>query len=244
MLMAVVAEAADPALVFYMPMDEGEGKTVADLSGKGNDGELMDGPDWVPGKFGTALEFNEGSRVHIPASDSLHGDIFKDDFTLIAWVNPTLTGDEWQHVWRSVDGEDNTRATLFLNTGGFFSWRGPVGGTWGERCVTPGGMVNADEWTHVAVVGDRQDFRIYINGEEAGTAPFEEMDCDIADYYLGFDDRQWSEKFSGAIDEVYILTRAMTADEIKAGTKGVMLDIISVRPAGKFADTWGRVKGE
>ena len=154
LMLIVVTAKADPALVLYFPMDNGQGDTVEDFSQNGNNGELEDGPKWVEGKEGKALEFSVGSRVHIPASDSLHCDIFKDDFTLTAWVKPTLTGDEWQQVWRSIDSNDASPHTLFLNTGGFFSWRGHVGGQWAERCVSPGGMVNADEWTHLAVVGD------------------------------------------------------------------------------------------
>jgi len=241
-LIVVTAEAADPALVIYLPLDEGQGDTVEDLSQNGNNGELEDGPKWVDGKFGKALEFSEGNRVHISASDSLNCDILKSEFTLTAWVKPTLTGDQWQQLWRSIDENDSSPHTLFVNTGGFFSWRGRVGGQWAERCVTPGGMVNADEWTHVAVVGDKKDFKIYINGEEAGTAPFAELDGGMADFYLGFDNREWSERFSGVIDEFCIFTRALTADEIKAGAEGTMMQLLSVWPAGKLAATWGYVK--
>jgi hypothetical protein len=242
MLIVVVAEAVDPTLMIYLSLDEGQGDTVKDGSGNGNDGELADGPKWVDGKFGKALEFGDRSRVHISASDSLHGNIFIDEFTMLAWIKPIAGGNQWGHVWRSVDGDDGTQCTLFYNSGGFLSWRGRLVGGWGERCVTPGGMINADEWAHTAVVGDKTDFKIYINGEEAGTAPFVEMDGDITDYYLGFDDRQWDEWFTGAIDEVYILTRAMTADEIQSALEGPMKQIISVQPAGKLAVTWGQVK--
>lgn len=237
----VTAKAADPALVLYFPLDEGQGDIVKDLSQNGNNGELEDSPKWVEGKFGKALEFGEGSRVHIPASDSLHCDILKDEFTLTAWVKPTLTGDQWQQVWRSIDENDSSPHTLFVNTGGFFSWRGRAGGQWAERCVTPGGMVKADEWTHVAVIGDKKDFRIYINGEEAGTAPFVELDGGMAEFYLGFDGRQWNERFSGIIDEFCILTRALTADEVKAGAE-TMMQLLSVRSAGKLAATWGHIR--
>lgn len=242
MLIVVTAEAVDPALVIYLPLDEGQGDTVKDGSGNGNDGELQDGPKWVAGKFGKALEFGNRNRVHISASRSLHGNIFKENFTLLAWIKPIAGGNQWGHIWRSVDGADATQCTLFYNSGGFLSWRGQLGGEWAERCVTPGGMIEADEWAHAAVAGDETDFKIYINGEEAGTATFVEMDGDITDYYLGFDDRPWDEWFTGAIDEVYILTRAMTPDEIKSALEGPMMQIISVRPAGKLATTWAHVK--
>lgn len=239
MLIIAAAEAVDPTIVLYLPLDENQGDDTADLSGNGNDGFLEDSPKWIPGKFGKALEFGAGSRVYIPASDSLHGDIFMEDFTLLAWIMPTLTGDTWQHVWRSVDGEDGTQCTLFFNTGGFLSWRGRVDDTWGERCVTPEGMIPADEWTHIAVVSDRSDYRIYINGAEEGTSTFEELDGDIADFYLGFDGREWAETYTGAIDEVYLLTRALSAVEVMNAMAGIDM---SVQPAGKLAGTWGDLK--
>jgi hypothetical protein len=38
--------------------DEGEGDVAEDSSGNGNSGTLMNGPKWVEGKFGEALEFS------------------------------------------------------------------------------------------------------------------------------------------------------------------------------------------
>ena len=122
MLIVVTVKAVDPDLVLYLSLDEGNGDTVKDLSPGLNHGEFEDGPNWVKGKFGNALEFDGGSRVHILASDSLHGDIFQDNFTFLAWVKPTMQGDQWGHVWRTVNANDETQCTLFLNTGGFFSW--------------------------------------------------------------------------------------------------------------------------
>ncbi len=244
LLLAVVFvafEAVDAALVLYLPMDEGQGDSTADLSGSGNDGVLEDGPVWVQGKYGSALEFDVGSRVHIPASNSLHGDIFKDDFTLLAWINPTRSGDTWQHVWRSVDGADATQCSLFLNTNGFLSWRGRVADAWGERCGSPDDTIPANEWTHIALVSDGTDYKIYANAAEVGTAPYEEMDGGIVDFYLGFDGREWDERYSGVIDEVYMLTEAKTADEIGDIMEGL---VASVQPVGKLAATWGHIKSD
>lgn len=239
-LVALIAGTADAGVVIYLPMDEGQGDTVADHSGNGNDGVLEDGPIWVDGKSGKALQFSGGSRVHILASNSLHGDIFKDDFTLLAWINPDFAGDQWEHVWRSVDGNDATQCSLFLNIDGFLSWRGRVADAWGERCGTPAGTINANEWTHIALTSDKVNYRIYVNGAEAGSSAFEEMDGGITDYYLGFDGREWAEAFSGVIDEVYLLTVAMPADEIAGVAAGTLA---SVQPAAKLATTWGDAKG-
>lgn len=242
MLIVVTVEAADPDLVFYLPLDEGNGDVAKDLSPHLNNAELQDGPDWVNGKFGKALEFGEGSRICIQASDSLHGNIFQEDFTFLAWIKPTMAEDTWQHVLRSVNANDETQCTLFLNTGGFISWRGRLNGDWGERLASPAGLIVADDWTHIAVVSNGVDYIIYINGEEAARVAFEEMDGEISDFYMGFDGRQWNERYSGTIDDVYMLTRAMTEAEIQAATLGVLNSIISVRPLSKFVTMWGALK--
>jgi len=51
--------------------DEGSGNTAYDFSGNGNNGTLLGSPapQWVAGKFGTALSFNNSSAyVEIPNS--------------------------------------------------------------------------------------------------------------------------------------------------------------------------------
>jgi hypothetical protein len=79
----------------------------------------------------------------------------------------------------------------------------------------------------------------YIDGAEAGTSAYEELDGDIVDFYLGFDGREWAEAYTGAIDEVYLLTRALSSEEVQQAMDGIDL---SVKPAGKLAGTWGDLK--
>ena len=65
--------------------DEGKGKVVGDFTDNGNDGEF-DGPKWIDGKFGKALEF-DGSPKFVTIE---HNDPFNfedDDFTVGCWMN-------------------------------------------------------------------------------------------------------------------------------------------------------------
>ncbi|MBU4338844.1 hypothetical protein KKD57_04800, partial [Patescibacteria group bacterium] len=60
-------------LVGYWNFDEGEGKIAKDLSGNGNDGNLISGPVWIDGKVGKALSFyGVDDYVEIPNSISLN----------------------------------------------------------------------------------------------------------------------------------------------------------------------------
>ena len=50
----------DDAMVLYYSFDEGKGKDVEDLSGKGNDGTLEGDAKWEKnGKINSAVFFNE-----------------------------------------------------------------------------------------------------------------------------------------------------------------------------------------
>lgn len=144
----------------HFSFDNVDGDTVEDLSGSGNDGTLQDGPEVVEGEFGDALEF-QNSRVRIAASDSLGTELFAEGvFTLTLWVNTPLSGNTWQQVFRAGPDPNDT---LFLNIDGRFSWRGWVGGGWaGGMCETAPGVITAEEWVHVAVVSDTQNFRVYL----------------------------------------------------------------------------------
>ena len=228
------------SIVLYYSFDGGGGDTVRDESGNGNDGKL-NGPKWVDGKYGGGLQFEQGDFVQIPASDTLHGDIFKNgEFTLCLWIKPSLSGDQWQQIWRSVSG-DSSRDTLFLNIDGRLSWRGRVGGQWTVMCETDPGILAADQWFHVAVVGDKSKFRIYVNGELKKETDFQESDGQIDVFFLGFDNRQWMERYAGVMDEVCLFAEPLSPDEIAKVMEGAK-GFLAVRSEGKLATTWGQLK--
>jgi len=56
-LIALNGLAEEQGLLLYLPFDEGSGKVAKDISGNGNDGQIIDA-EWVNGKFGKALSFN------------------------------------------------------------------------------------------------------------------------------------------------------------------------------------------
>ena len=50
----------DDSLVLYLSFDEDGGDSASDGSQYGHDGELVGDPSWVPGRSGSALEFDAG----------------------------------------------------------------------------------------------------------------------------------------------------------------------------------------
>ena len=64
--------------------DNGEGRIAVDSSGNGHDGAFTGEPQWTPGKFGTALDFNgSGDVVEIPGFGEA---LPSEEVTIMAWI--------------------------------------------------------------------------------------------------------------------------------------------------------------
>ena len=75
-----------PGLVAAYSFDEGTGTTVADLSGNGNTGSIVNASWTSAGKYGNALVFN-GTNSWVMINDSVSLNL-TTGMTLEAWVNP------------------------------------------------------------------------------------------------------------------------------------------------------------
>ena len=57
LVLTSVTEGADPSLVGWWRLDEGNGTNVSDSSGYGNHGTINGDPQWIEGFIGKALQF-------------------------------------------------------------------------------------------------------------------------------------------------------------------------------------------
>lgn len=224
--------------VVYFSFDNIDGDTVPDLSGNGNDGTLQDGPEEVQGQLGEGLAF-AGSRVMIPASDTLTTELFKEgEFTLVAWINPTRVGNAWQQIFRAGPDPNDT---LFLNNDGTLSWRGWVGGAWaGGMCEFGPNAVEADVWSHVAVYSDASDFRLYVNGEQIQESAFQETRGNNQEYMIsGY---AGGESYTGAVDDFAVFDQPLSQAEIENIMNNGVASAAAVAPAGKLPSIWSAIK--
>ena len=230
--LGIAAEDAD--LVAYYPFDGNS----EDSSGNGNNGEIIGGSKWDKGKFGDAVHLDVGAHVEMQVSDTLHGDLFKNDpFTISVWINPTFEGGTWQQIWRSLPGAAGHN-TLFVNKDdGLLSWRGQVGG-WTILCQTDGGIIKKDVWAHVVVQSDGKNYRIYVDGEMAKETDFQETRGANTIYRLG---GEGGEGFGGAIDDAVIYSRALKEGEIAALGEGFDA-FLFVEPKDKLTTRWAHIK--
>jgi len=204
------AAAPPPGLVGAWSFNAGSGTTAADASGRGNHGTL-NGATWTQsGQLGSALLFDGvNDRVDIPDSPSLG---LAAGMTLEAWVRPTTTTG-----WRSVLVKERPGGwvySLYSSDAGnrpssYLRLKSDVG------LVGPAALP-VGTWSHVATTYDGTTHRLYLNGTQVasvnrsgkiGTSP--------KPLRIG-GNSVFGEWFSGAIDEVRIYNRALTAAEISA----------------------------
>ena len=110
-------------------------------------------------------------------------------------------------------------------------------------CETAPAVVPADQWTHVAVVGDGTYFSIYVNGVLSQESAFQRTDGTNATYYIGGDPRYPNESLAGIVDDVRVWDHAMSQDDVRSAMEtqdGVILKAYWPDPVDGaiHPDTW------
>ncbi|WP_428951203.1 beta-L-arabinofuranosidase domain-containing protein [Streptomyces sp. cg35] len=139
--------------------------------------------------------------------------------TLAAWVRPEHA-DTWARV--ADFGDDTTRYLYLAARGGTGAPRFAVttSGAAGEQGIDGTAPLPVGEWSHVAVtLGDGAGI-LYVDGTEvARTSALTLTPADLGslkDHWLGRSHYEGDPVFAGALDEVHLWSRALSADEIAA----------------------------
>jgi hypothetical protein len=242
-------------VVAIWTLDENGGDKVMDSSGNDNNGAFAAGePQWVEGKFGSALRFdgahNAGAFVEMGAPvvvDTV-------DFSMGCFVNPGDTQNTWTNILSSHQ-EPPRRGISFemidtnLNLFGIAIGDGP---NWAGNGNV---QLDTDVWNHMAFVRTGNIGTWYWNGVpdefEMPGGRFELASADpvvaatsnfrIGNWVLG------GREFNGVVDDAFLFERALSADEIKdiydngiqAATSGTGT---AVDPRDKASVTWGQIK--
>ena len=194
--------AINRGLVLDAMMSEGAGNTVADLSGNGNIGTLVDGAHWVAGKFGSCLEFDgDGDSVTIPDSSSLD---VSTAVTISCRFKTSIGDSRLLHKNASFYVEVRFGGNLRIYTAGL-----------SDTTMDGSGGVTDGIWHNVAFTYDGAKKTIYIDGvfdaSEAATGSITNTvnPVLIAINHVGTSD------FTGPIDLPMIYNRDLSASEIQ-----------------------------
>lgn len=204
-------------LVALWPMNEGSGTTVGDSSGNGLTAAFATStaaPAWQTSNChsGACVVFTAvpETRVNLPANALLN---ITGNLTLGAWVRVTTVSLDNQTL---IDGRDTAYPwpgyALRLSGGTPQFWSGSDATT---SWKTAGYSIPPNEWHHIAVTLTGTTIQFYIDGFPAGTV--------TGNVPLTYAGARWlggkstgGDPLSGALDDVAIYSRALTAEDIQA----------------------------
>jgi hypothetical protein len=206
-------------LVAYYPLNDpnltGDDPNVADASGNGHHGTAIDVVNWVTGHDGTgqaALFDGQGSGyITLGTWDPTEG---TGALTVAAWIKWNGPSGYYQGIVAKRDGWGDTVTHWQVecnNTSGNISFGRFDAFPWfGDYNIPLEG-----KWMHVAVTFDGTNTNMYIRGRQVGDTSIDFTLGPAADAQLNIGSCDGGgNPFNGAIDEVYLYNRALSASEI------------------------------
>ncbi len=234
--------------------DEGKGKSVKDSSGNGHHGEFRGRPEFIEGKFGTALDFGgpeEGDWIQMDAPvvvDTV-------DFSIGLWMKPAKPQNCWGNVISSRDHDGGDAGIAIAESGCLDNWyRIIIGGVinW-DGVGNPRNTVRptALEWNHVVFVRQGREGIWYLNGKpdrpkrgglyiDLGTE--RPVGRSRENFRIATAIFNEGRSYRGALDEAFIFKRALTQLEVTKVMEKGLIGAQAVDAKDKIATVWGRIK--
>lgn len=220
----------DPDLIMYLPMDEGKGDTLKDLSPNGFTGKIVGNDSkWVDGIRGKGLEIVRGTEIQVEDDERL--DKMKA-LTLEIWVYQpdhqatgiVQKGTNWPGMSYLMQPWSDQQIYFGINDTS-------------SRAIAPPGSYPLKKWYHLAGTFDGATLKLYIDGDEKSSAkaPVNIVPDTATPLQIG-------NRFTGVIDEFAMYKRALTANEIRKDMAGISLAVVNSHQ--KLTIAWGRIKTE
>ena len=208
-------------LVARWPLNEGSGGTIVDAAGNGLDGNLTGAPGWVAGTMGLALALDGTTQYALVPDDPLLD--LASQITLSAWIKPSKLGTANVVAKASFVGTIIPGYELNLSSTGKPFVRFNASDTYRVNGATSY-PTTGDTWMHLAATYDGSVIRLYVNGALDGSLA-STFTISANDEPLGIgaqSDGNTGRLFQGALDEVRIYDRALSAGAIQALASGVV----------------------
>src|SRR3989338_3424805 len=219
------AAVSNLGLVGYWSMNEGTGTVAGDASGNNNRGILTNGPTWVDGKRGKALNF-DGSNDFVNVANESNFDFERtQSFTLAAWVKRSSIGTYDIIIQKNINDGSTYRGWAFQITSGNKLHVEILNNNAGGNLVSVDGgtSLSANVWYHALATYDGSStasgIKMYLNGVlETNTVITNALSATILNNEA-VRIANWSgdtSLFGGLIDEVRVYKRALSAAEIQS----------------------------
>jgi glucose/arabinose dehydrogenase len=221
-------------LVTAFRMNEGSGTTLADASGNGHTGTLVNGPTWVASQatYGKALSF-DGLDDAVSVANSGTYKFGTTDFTLETWVKRNVLGGAQRHLFSTCTattspGWEAGCKELYFNAGNQL-----IFGSFSTGDL-PSGIVIADTaWHHIALTFNKNttELQFYVDGVPANTVT-QDLEPDGAGHVVTVGNLFGNNTFSGLLDEFRIFSRVLTQAEIQAEVSSTAKTLTFTIPPG------------
>jgi len=220
-ILAAVPAPTDPGtngLAAYYALEN----NVLDSSSNKNDGMIMGKPTWVDGVQGKALEFHGlgasgGGGDYIMCNSGASLDI-TGPIALALWIKPGADDPEGKATNTAPMAKALSTASPSWSYQVRYGWNSPkpymafTFNTSPRAWVYVGQNLTKGEWSHIACSHDGATLRCYLNGIERDSTPMGKITSSPAPVLIGSDG--WGCDWIGAIDEVAIYNRALSANEV------------------------------
>jgi len=213
----------DPHMLAYLPLDETSGSTARDATGNGNDGALAplgaSGPRHVLGKRGRCLHF-DGRDDRMSIQDFSYSP--DADHTVAFWFKARPSGSSGYRYMFSHGpaGAPSSLNTYFLESSGTLrtslAFKNDLSG---RSVLDVTDDARDGHWHHYAVSASARGLtRIYLDGREVAVSFLAGDRTDPGGALLlgGRSDLDPDRFYGGALDELRIWDRALTAAEVRA----------------------------
>jgi len=199
-----------PVIFAQYKFDETSGTVAHDFTPNGWNGTLVNGPTWVAGKYGNAVNL-DGSNDYVSLPTGIMSTL--DRCTVAAWVKLD-SNNTWNRIF---DFGSGTSVNMFLtpNSGSTIRFAITIGG--GEQRINGTANLPTSSWQHVAVTLSGSTGTLYVNGVQVG----QNTNMTLKPSSLGNTTQNWLGRsqypdpyFDGLIDDFRIYNGALSASDI------------------------------
>ena len=157
------------------------------------------------GTSGKALVFDgTDDYVSVPNNTNMN----TSTYTVMGWVYPTATGGVYRCLW--ARRTSTLGWNMYINSSGRWDfWNG-------YSSVIAGPSVCTNQWTHIAVTGDANGQRLYVNGSLIGTTSAVVNPATGQNLTFGVVNDQILYPFAGKMDDIRFYNTSKTAAQIQA----------------------------
>ncbi len=162
------------------------------------------------GVSGRAMFFNRADsfiNLNVPVLDTTNYD---HEMTLASWINPlNVEDDNWVLCQYLYDPNESGRFTWGLSNGKIRYFRG-------GHAIFSSTEITPNQWVHIAVTKDASGhITHYLNGQPDGTGTLRGAFCSAPTLIGGGVFSGYNFLFHGAIDDLRIFQRELSAEEIR-----------------------------